>query len=83
MKCVITFDSIHRVMKAERILKGEAISLSLIPTPRHISSDCGMVVRIECDGREKALEIIQKHGLTIEGVYVIGKEKGVIHAGNS
>jgi len=58
-------------MKAEKILKEEAVSLSLIPTPRHISSDCGMVVQIDCDDLKKTRKIIQEHGLTIEGVYEI------------
>ena len=74
MYCVITFDSIHRVMKAENILKAESVSLSLIPTPRHISSDCGMVVQIDCDDLEKTLKIIQDHGLRTEGIYEMSKE---------
>lgn len=74
MNCVIAFGSIHRVMKAEKILKREIVPLTLIPTPRQISSDCGMVVRIDCDDLEKALKIIQEYGLIIEGVYEIGKE---------
>jgi hypothetical protein len=74
MNCIITFDSIHRVMKAEKILNDEAVSLSLVPTPRHISSDCGMVVRIDCDDLGKAQKIIREHGLTIEGVYEIRKD---------
>ena len=74
MRCIITFDSIHRVMKAEKILKRENVSITLIPTPRRISSDCGMVVQVDCDEIEYARECISKKGLVIEGVYEIDEE---------
>ncbi len=43
---VITFDSVYYVMKAERILRGKGIRIDLIPTPREISSDCGVAIRL-------------------------------------
>ena len=69
MNCVITFDSIHRVMKAEKILERENVFVTLIPTPRQISSDCGMVVRMDCEHLERAQEILNKDRLKIEGIY--------------
>lgn len=71
MRCVITFDSIHRVMKAEKILKGENVTITLIPTPRQISSDCGMVVQVDCDDLERAQEILRANSLGFEGAYRI------------
>jgi hypothetical protein len=69
MYCVITFDSIHRVMKAEKILKRENISITLRPTPRQISSDCGMVVQVDCGELERAQEVLIINRLEIEGIY--------------
>ena len=69
MNCVITFDSIHRVMKAEKILKEKGVPITLIPTPRQISSDCGMVVQVSCGELDRAQEILNKNRLEIEGVY--------------
>ncbi|MBM4349134.1 MAG: DUF3343 domain-containing protein [Deltaproteobacteria bacterium] len=46
MKCVFIFESIHRVMKAEKLLKGKGIKISLIPVPREISSDCGVAIEV-------------------------------------
>ena len=71
MNYVITFDSIHRVMKAEKILKRENVSITLIPKPRQISSDCGMVVQIDCVELERAQEILDRNRLEIEGIYEI------------
>jgi hypothetical protein len=43
--CVAIFDSIHRVMAAEKILKEHHLDVLLIPVPRLLSSDCGMAIR--------------------------------------
>lgn len=52
MKCVVTFTAVHYVMKAEKILKGKGMRVRLIPTPRHISSDCGMALEIADAGED-------------------------------
>lgn len=37
-------------IRAEKICKRAGITVKLIPTPRHLSSDCGIVLRFqECD----------------------------------
>lgn len=41
---VAIFHSIHRVMKAEKILKHEQLRVKVIPVPRQLSADCGMAV---------------------------------------
>lgn len=54
-RCVLVFESIHDVMSAEKELKVLAISLDLVPTPRQISSDCGMAIAVQGDDVQKAL----------------------------
>lgn len=41
---LVTFDSIHHVLAAERALKEAGVWCDLIPTPRRLSSDCGMAL---------------------------------------
>jgi len=56
---VAIFNSIHRVMKAEKILKERRIDILLIPAPRTLHSDCGLAIRYSEADREtveKALE---------------------------
>ncbi len=43
---LLTFDGIHDVIKAERLLLGLGLTCDLVPTPRTLSSDCGMA--LEC-----------------------------------
>lgn len=42
---VAVFNSIHRVMKAEKLLKERRLEILLIPAPRVLSSDCGLAIR--------------------------------------
>jgi len=44
---VITFQSTHHVLKAEKILITAGFKFDIIPTPKNISSDCGMSIRFD------------------------------------
>ena len=62
------FNSIHRVMKAEKILKELRLSILLIPAPRALSADCGLAIRYaDRDAVESALE---KAGVIPDVIYL-------------
>lgn len=42
---VAIFNSIHRVMEAEKLLKGRKLAILLIPAPRALAADCGLAIR--------------------------------------
>ena len=44
---VILVHSTSHAIHAERVLKRAGIEVRLIPTPRHLSSDCGSALRLE------------------------------------
>lgn len=43
---VAIFHSIHRVLRAEQLLKQRKATFLLIPVPRKLTSDCGLALRI-------------------------------------
>ena len=43
---VLTFKSTHHVLKAEQVLLSKGIKVDIIPTPKDITSECGMSIRI-------------------------------------
>ncbi len=59
----LLFNTIHDVLKAEKILKKEKINFELVPVPRNLSSDCGMCIKL-LDDLAKTREMIG--GITIE-----------------
>jgi hypothetical protein len=60
---VAIFHSIHRVMKAEKVLKAAGAPVLLIPVPRQLTSDCGLALRYDENGRSQVEEILRREGL--------------------
>jgi len=67
---VAIFNSIHRVMKAEKTLKELRLPILLIPAPRTLSSDCGLAIRYAAADREAVEQALAAAKLTPEEVYV-------------
>lgn len=44
---ILTFANTHMVLKAEKLLLSRGVNLEIIPTPKDISSDCGMAIRLK------------------------------------
>jgi len=69
MKYVFLFESVHRVMRAEKILKGKGIAADLIPVPREINSDCGVAIEVDMGLGEEALGVFEENRLSILECY--------------
>ena len=41
------FNSTHRVLKAESLLKSSGLPIMLIPAPRAVQADCGLAIRFD------------------------------------
>lgn len=66
---VAIFNSIHRVMKAEKILKERGYPIMLIPAPRSLSSDCGLAIRYGAADRESVESLLAELGLAPEEIH--------------
>ena len=51
-RLVLLFESVSAAIVAEKVLKERGIPFKLIPVPKHLSSDCGVCIRI--DGADRA-----------------------------
>lgn len=61
---VAIFHSIHRVLKAEKILKEAGVAFLLIPVPRQLTSDCGLALRFAPEEKVRLLDILTTSDLT-------------------
>jgi hypothetical protein len=66
---VAIFNSIHRVMKAEKLLKELALSVLLIPAPRALTAECGLAIRYDEAGRQQVEQALARADLLPEEVY--------------
>ena len=62
------FNSAHRVMKAESILKALNLPILLIPAPRKLQTDCGLAIRFTEDNRNSVMEALANEKLLPEFV---------------
>jgi uncharacterized SAM-binding protein YcdF (DUF218 family) len=68
---VLLMQSTSHAIRAEQVLYRAGISAKLIPVPRHLSSDCGVCIRIRRSDVEAAREALQAAGVAIEAVHSI------------
>lgn len=66
---VVVFYSTNWALKAEKVAREAGFEVKLIPTPRHISSDCGTALRFRWQDRETLLALLESNRVKIEGVY--------------
>lgn len=65
-KLLFLFNTIHDVLRAEKLLKKNSIVHELIPVPRNLSSDCGMSILL--DGDPQSITILLA-GIQTTGIY--------------
>lgn len=66
---VAIFNSIHRVMEAERLLKEKHLKILLIPAPRTLAADCGLAIRYTEDVRGGVEGSLAEAGLLPRELY--------------
>lgn len=69
---VILFPSIHFALRAEKLMKEKGITYKLIPVPRHLSSDCGVCLRIPWEKEEEVLGILTQAGVKVDSAHPLG-----------
>ena len=68
---VILFHSTSHALRAEKVLERAGISCKLIPIPRHLSSDCGVCVRVGRADGDAALRVLEDAGAEMDGMHNI------------
>ncbi len=56
---VVLFHTSSHAIRAEKILGQAGIDCRLTPVPRHLSSDCGVCIRVARDDREAARAVLE------------------------
>ena len=57
------FNSAHRVMKAEELLKSKGLKILLIPAPRVLQTDCGLAIRFDEGLHKEVVDTLAEHDL--------------------
>lgn len=63
---VVLFHTTTSALRAEKILQKAGLLVKLIPTPRELSSDCGMALRFELADRAEVEQRLAGAGVENE-----------------
>ncbi|MFH1287579.1 MAG: DUF3343 domain-containing protein [bacterium] len=77
MECILVFQTTHRTLQAENILKKEKIKIKIILKPRSIATDCGLAIRFDTEDRDVISKIIKNNSLSLAGMYCRSGEKWI------
>jgi hypothetical protein len=68
---VVLFHSTAHAIRAEKVLLQAGLLIKMIPTPRQISSDCGMALRFDRSDTELVAATLEENRVPINGIHAI------------
>ena len=70
-RVVILVYSTSHAIALEKLLKARNVGTALVPVPRHLSSDCGICVRISSADEAEARACVEESGIEIQGIFAV------------
>jgi len=66
---IVLFHNSSSAMKAEAVLKKAKLSPRLVPTPRELSSDCGVALRFDWESKDEVVRKLAEAKVVTTGVF--------------
>jgi hypothetical protein len=71
---VVLFGTSSAAMQAEAILMNAKLEIKLIPTPRELSSDCGISLRFNWDQKKEVESELERLHVDFAGIHPLSWE---------
>ncbi len=68
-EAAMLFHTTSHAIRAEKMLKQAGIACRLTPVPRHLSSDCGVCIRVGQADKEPAQATLERARIEMAGVH--------------
>ncbi|HEY3324114.1 MAG TPA: DUF3343 domain-containing protein [Planctomycetota bacterium] len=68
---IVLFHTNSAALKAEKVLQRAGLVVKLVPTPRHLSSDCGVALRCEAAQAQQAQKLLDENSVPYESVHTM------------
>lgn len=75
-RLLIVFQSTNFALEAEKRFRERGIQFEMMPTPREITSSCGLSIRFPLSDQGRVKEMVAQGEITIKGMYQIVNEPG-------
>jgi hypothetical protein len=68
---VVLFHSTAHAIRAEKVLQRAGLKIKMIPTPRQLSSDCGMALRFARPEEPRVAAVLDQNQVPTNGIHTI------------
>lgn len=68
---IVSFDSTHHAIRSEKIFIENDIKVSTLPTPREISSSCGISVRFPEESLKNIKNLLESNEVLYNGIFKV------------
>jgi hypothetical protein len=68
---VVMFHSTAHAIRAEKVLIEAGFQIKMIPTPRQLSSDCGMALRFDQTDEQQVAAVLEANRVPLNGIHPI------------
>jgi hypothetical protein len=68
---VVLFYSTAHAIRAEKVLVRAGLRIKMIPTPRQLSSDCGMALRFDRAEEAQVAAVLAEKRVPINGIHAV------------
>jgi hypothetical protein len=68
---VVLFYSTAHAIRAEKVLQRAGHQIKMIPTPRKLSSDCGMALRFDRADEDSVSAVLKENKVPFNGIHAI------------
>ena len=68
---VVLFHTSSCAMRAEAVLLRARLAVKLIPTPRELSSDCGIALRFDWSQNDQVCVLLKKAHVETAGIHLL------------
>jgi hypothetical protein len=66
---ILILDSIHHVLRAEKVLEAKGLVFDLVPVPKEVNPDCGMALWVALPHLDSVVAALGEAGIEIQARY--------------
>jgi hypothetical protein len=70
-QAVVLYHTTNHALRSEKVLTREGLACKLVPVPRHLSSDCGLSLRVARHDVARIRQILRDARVEIAGIHEV------------
>lgn len=73
---IVAFNSTHHAIRTDKVLNEKDIKVTTLPTPREISSSCGISVRFLESDMDTVINSLEENEILYNGIFKVSRLSG-------